>query len=100
VSTDRQSLELELVERERGARALVARGCLAILLIPALVGISVLLGTAFDSFMPLVIAALYTVFGGALGTIWLAAGVIRGRGVKRELRELLDSRIPRARLLE
>ena len=100
MSTDRQSIELVLLDQEREARSLVNRGCIAIALVPVLVAASVLLGTWLDSFTPIIAAALYAVCGGTLGSFWLAAGLLRGYRARRELRELMDTRIPEARLLE
>lgn len=96
---DPQSVELVLLDQERDARALVNRGCVTIALIPILVSVSLLIGASFDTFMPVVVAALYAVCGGMLGSLWLGAGLLRGFRARRELRELMDSRIPKARLL-
>jgi len=53
-----------------------------------------------DSFLPIVLAALYATIGGCLGLLWLLAGFVRAHHAKRELRELDENRLPKARLLE
>lgn len=79
---------------------MVNRGFIAIALIPILIVSSLLIAASFDTFTPIVVAALYAICGGAIGLVWLGAGLVRGRNVRRELRELDEGRLPKARLLQ
>jgi hypothetical protein len=100
VSTDRQSVELALLDTELDARAMVRRGFAVIALIPPVVSISILLAGWLDAVSPLIAAGLYALFGGFVGAIWLGVGLFRSRRAKRELQALLDEAIPKARLLK
>jgi Flp pilus assembly protein TadB len=99
VSTERQSVELVLLEQQRDAQAMANRGLVAVALVPISIVGGIMSAMWLDSFMPIVIAALYATLGGCLGLLWLIAGFVRSRNAKRELRELDESRLPKARLL-
>jgi hypothetical protein len=100
VSTE--SLELAktaLLDERRDAERSFNRGLAAIAMVPVGVYGGVMLGIWLDSFLPIVIAALYTMVGGCFGGVSLLTSIFKLRRTKRELRELEDSRLPKARLL-
>ncbi len=88
-----------LLEQQRDAQAMANRGLVAVALVPISIVAGLMTSMWLDSFLPIVIAALYATLGGCLGVLWLIAGFVRIRGAKRELRELDDRRLPKARLL-
>lgn len=76
------------------------RGLVAVALVPLSIVAGIMSAMWLDSFLPIVLAALYSTIGGCLGLLWLTAGFVRSHHAKRELRQLDEARLPRARLLE
>jgi hypothetical protein len=100
VSTELVPRDVAVVlEDQASARRAIGRGVILLLLIPIFVILAVALGTMFDSFGPLLVAALYTTVGGAVGVAMLGTGIVRLRIATRELDQIEAERIPRARLL-
>jgi hypothetical protein len=98
VSTELVDVARLRADREEAART-ITRGFVLVLLVPVVVVLAVLLGMAFDTFSPLILASLYGVVGGAVGVASVAGGVVRHRLAARELHRLEAERIPEARLL-
>jgi hypothetical protein len=99
VSTSIEGVKFALLEQHRDAELDFNRGVVALVLVPIAVFAGLMLGIWIDSFLPLVVAALYTIVGGCFGVLWFFTGMVKLRRAKRELRELEDSRLPKARLL-
>jgi hypothetical protein len=96
---DRDSLELVLLEQRRDGESTFNRGLVAVALVPISIVGGLALAMAVDSFVPIVLAAFYTILGGCVGALWTFAGFLKLRRAKRELRELDEMRLPKARLL-
>jgi hypothetical protein len=99
VSTDREAAQLVWVEQRCRAEATLNRGVLALALVPVGLAAGGGVAMAIGSHVALVLAAMYTVFGGFLGVLWLVTGLLRVTRATRALRAL-DERIPTARLVK
>ena len=88
-----------MLDRQLEARTMARRGFVTVALIPPAISVGILLSAWLDAATPIVLAGLYTFFGGLAGATWLGVGLFRGHRAKRQLDELLDEAIPRARLL-
>jgi Flp pilus assembly protein TadB len=99
VSTNLEVVKGALLDEQHEAELEFNRGVIALVLVPIAVFAGLMLGIWLDSFLPLLVAALYTVVGGCFGVLWFFTGMVKQRRAERELRELEDSRLPKARLL-
>jgi hypothetical protein len=99
VSTNLEVVKGALLDEQHEAELEFNRGVVALVLVPIAVFAGLMLGIWLDSFLPLLVAALYTVVGGCFGVLWFFTGMVKQRRAERELRELEDSRLPKARLL-
>ena len=89
----------KLQDEQKQAKSTIIRGFLLVILVPIVVAFGVLFSSMSDSFGPLLIASLYTVIGGAVGVASLVAGALRSRLASKQLLEIEEARIPKARLL-
>jgi hypothetical protein len=99
VSTNLEVVKGALLDEQHEAELEFNRGVVALVLVPIVVFAGLMLGLWFDSFLPLVVSALYTIVGGCFGVLWFFTGLVKQRRANRGLRELEDSRLPKARLL-
>jgi hypothetical protein len=99
VSTSIEVAKGALLDEQREAERAFNRGVVALVLVPIAVFGGLMLGIWLDSFLPLLVAALYTIAGGCFGVLWFFTGMVKLSRLRRELRELEDSRLPKARLL-
>jgi hypothetical protein len=99
VSTSIEVVKGALLDEQHEAELEFNRGVVALVLVPIAVFAGLMLGIWLDSFLPLFVAALYTIVGGCFGVLWFFTGMVRLGRARRELRELEDSRLPKARLL-
>jgi Flp pilus assembly protein TadB len=99
VSTNLEVVKGALLDEQHEAELEFNRGVVTLVLVPIAVFAGLMLGIWLDSFLPLLVAALYTVVGGCFGVLWFFTGMVKQRRAERELRELEDSRLPKARLL-
>jgi hypothetical protein len=99
VSINLEVVKVGLLDEQHHAEREFNRGVVTLALVPITVFAGLMLGLWLDSFLPLVVAALYTIVGGCFGVLWFFTGMVKLRRARRELRELEDSRLPKARLL-